>query len=207
MVIEKLIGFGSKAISKAGALFKSKPQLLIKTEKELAGKSPEELVSYAQFMGEYFAEHRNKYKEFYMPAEYSNMQALRDMWETYKPKKFYEKVWAVSSPGVYQAYKLWKLPLQAHKKLNSVLDSATAACMVIPGTQEVVPVASVLAAVSYMMYGLKSDHPNSGKHVTSGLVKIIDSTKDLPQFQEVHNQAKSFLEQNLLKFNPAKVAA
>lgn len=203
MVVSFLSKIGGKFIS----LAKKSPKLTVKTEQELSRKSSTELTEYAQFMKGYFDRYRDIDKEIYMPGDRKSMGYIRTMWDNYKPKTFYEKIWNTASPATYSTYKLWKLPKKEHEKLNSVIDSATAACMVIPGAQELDIPLGVLSGVSHVMYGLKTDHQNSGKHVASGLAKIVDSTKDLPEFKDVHRQAKSFLEKSMLNFNPEKELA
>lgn len=102
-----------------------------------------------------------------MPISEEKPGFLRDMWNTYYPKKFYEKIWAAGSPITYS---LWKMPADTHKDLNYVLDYATEILATVQ--PEAAIVTGVTDGISHVLYGLKAKK-DSGKHVVSGLSKIV----------------------------------
>jgi len=124
---------------------------------------------------------------------------IRSAWEKFGPKKAYEYLWLNSSPLTYV---LWKLPKDAHKKVNRVLNYATS---LLARTQPELALATgIVDGVSQTLYGLKNIGENSGRHVVSGLTKIVQSTEKIdPNFSA---KAKKFLEDYFINFREKEVA-
>jgi len=177
-----------------------------KTTKESEGKKPdlEQLSGDLQELSEQEAPH-----EIYMPQDESFMNGIKKSWSPYKPRNFYEQLWKTASPA---SYFLWKMPPETHKKFNDLLGYA----LVIFGKEpRTAAVLGVTDGVSQAVYGIKTMRDSSarksesGKHVMSGLTKIVDHAEksDDPKIKNFGSKVKRFFERYMVNFDPEKAAA
>jgi len=128
------------------------------------------------------------------------LDKVRNAWERFGPKKFYEYLLLNVSPLTYV---LWKLPEDAHRKVNQILNYATS--LLARVQPEFAIATGIVDGISQTLYGLKHRGKNSGEHVMSGLTRIVESTKSIdPKFSD---KAKKVLEDYFINFDEEQVTA
>jgi hypothetical protein len=118
---------------------------------------------------------------------------VRELWETYKPQTAFDYSLAgvslVTMPVGVSSYALWKMPLETHEKVNSVLGytglilGSITGVAAVAGAEPVALVTGIGAAVaglglaaSQIVYGFKQ---KSGKHAVSGLEGVVANAKKI----------------------------
>lgn len=182
-------------------LFRPKQKFRVKTEADLRGKKVDEIKEYTDFLGKNIEEHKRTESAFYMPREEESLKGIKTGWRRYSPDRFYEKVWLGYSPATYL---LWKLPPETHRKLNEVLRYANTVAAKNPTA---LAVTGTITGISHVLYGLKNKGRDSGKHVASGLAKIVGSTENDPKMKKVGSKTRRFIEDYLINFKPEQAVA
>ncbi len=118
--------------------------------------------------------------EVYMPNHPSLVKDLEDYWEAMKPQSLRgAQLMALPFPSFQIPYYLWKLPPHIHEYFNSALKYATS---VLSRTDPEAALATgVFYGISQAIYGIKT---RSGKHLMSGLVRILTNLKEHPDTKE-----------------------